>query len=160
MTYSWITNVEHNESLNSIPVSVDKVIEAKVSLYLLITASVSSGYVILIGLTRNEIYLIPLGLLIAGINALYTVAVTAYLTGLWTNTMFFDARILAKFSAAVVPPLTAIEMGTLLMESGKFFAVSLIAAVSLIQIALSAQILKNLGGKWVSRKFSFAFSGS
>lgn len=132
MTYSWITNVEHNESLNSMPVGVDRVVEAKVSLYLLLAAGVSAGYVILMGVARNEAKLIPLGLLVAGAASVYAVAVTAYLTGLWTNTMFFDARVLAKFSAAVVPPLTAIEMASLLMGSGAFPAVGLMVAASLL----------------------------
>jgi len=96
---------------------------------------------------------------VAGATSVYAVAVTAYLTGLWTNTMFFDARVLAKLSAAVVPPLTAIEMGSLLMGSEEF-SVSLTIAVSLIQIALSAQILRGLKGRWESRSFSFAVAGS
>jgi len=97
---------------------------------------------------------------VAGATSVYAVAVTAYLTGLWTNTMFFDARVLAKFSAAVVPPLTAIEMASLLMGSGAFPAASLTVAVSLIQIALSAPILRGLRGRWEGRGFSFAVAGS
>jgi hypothetical protein len=160
MTYSWITNVEHNESLNSITIGVDRVIEAKVFLYLLLMAAVSAGYVIMIGLARNEINLIPLGLLVAGATSVYAVAVTAYLTGLWTNTMFFDARVLAKFSAAVVPPLTAIEMASLLMGSGVFPAVGLMATASLLQIAFSIPILRGLRSRWKGKGFSFAVAGS
>jgi hypothetical protein len=156
MTYSWITNVEHNESLNSMPVGVDQVVEAKVALYLLLTAGVSACYVILIGLARNEVNLIPLGLLVAEATSVYAVSVTAYLTGLWTNTMFFDARVLAKFSTAVAPLLTAIEMASLLMGIGVFPAVGLMVAVSLIQIALSAPIIRGLKGRWEGRTFSFA----
>jgi hypothetical protein len=160
MTYSWITNVEHNESLNSMPVGVDRVVEAKVYLYLILAAGVSAGYVILMGLARNEANLIPLGLLVAGATSVYAVAVTAYLTGLWTNTMFFDARVLAKFSAAVVPPLTAIEMAALLMGSEALPAVVLTVAASLLQIALSIPILRGLRGRWKGKGFSFAVAGS
>ena len=160
MTYSWITNVEHNESLNSMPVSVDMVVEAKVSLYLLLAAGVSACYVILIGLARSEANLVPLGLLVAGATSVYAVAVTAYLTGLWTNTMFFDARVLVKFSVAVVPPLTAIEVASLLMGSGAFPAVGLTVAVALIQLALSIPIIRGMRGMWESKPFSFAITSS
>lgn len=160
MTYSWITNVEHNESLNSMPVSVDRVVEAKVSLYLLLTAGVSAFYVILIGLARGELSLVPLGLLVAEVTSVYVVAVTAYLTGLWTNTMFFDARVLVKFSLAVVPPLTAIEVASLFMESGAFPAVGLAVVVALIQLALSIPIIRGIRGMWESKPFSFAITSS
>ncbi len=156
MTYSWITNVEHNECLNSMPVGVDRVIEAKVALYLLVTAGISAGYVILIGLVRKELNLIPLGLLVAGATSVYAVTVTAYLTGLWTNTMFFDVKVLTKFSAAVVPPLIIIEMASLLMRGGTFPSFSLTVSVSLIQIALSFPIFRGTKGRWEKTPFSFA----
>jgi hypothetical protein len=160
MTYSWITNVEHNESLNSMPVGVDRVVEAKVSLYLLLTAGVSAFYVVLMGLARGELGLVPLGLLVAESTSVYVVAVTAYLTGLWTNTMFFDARVLVRFSVAVVPPLTAIEAASLLMGSGAFPAVGLAVAVSLIQLALSIPVIRGMREKWEGKPFSFAVTST
>ncbi len=111
---------------------------------------------ILIGLVRKELNMIPLGLLVAGATSVYAVTLTAYLTGLWTNTMFFDAKVLTKFSAAVVPPLIIIEMASLLMGGGTFPSVSLTVSVSLIQIALSFPIFRGTKGRWEKTPFSFA----
>ena len=110
----------------------------------------------LIGLARNELGLVPLGILAAEATSVYSVAVTAHLTGLWTNTMFFDARVLTRFSAAVVPPLTAIEVASLFMGGGALHAVGAVVAVSLVQLALSLPIFRGMKGKWERRPFSFA----
>ena len=115
---------------------------------------------ILIGLLKGEAGLIPLGLLAAASTSIYTVGVTARLTGLWTNTMFFDARILLLFSAGVVPPLTAIELASMFIWSATFPAVYTVMAVSLIQLALAVLVYRSLRQKWEREPFSYAMMGS
>ncbi|MCW3992523.1 MAG: hypothetical protein NWE79_07420, partial [Candidatus Bathyarchaeota archaeon] len=129
---------------------------AKVTLNLLLTTGISVGYVLVIGLAKNEAALIPLGLLVAGCTSVYSVAVTARLTGLWTNTMFFDARVLTKFSAAVVPPLMAIELASMFMGIVTTPAVYITVASSFIQILLSIPIFRGVKGMWNERTFSYA----
>ncbi len=73
-------------------------------LYFLLTAVVSFSYVVVIGFMNGEYTLLPLSLLIAGATTVYVAGVIARLTGIWTNTMLFDSRVLAKFAGAVVPP--------------------------------------------------------
>jgi len=83
------------------------------------------------------------------------VGVTARLTGLWTNTMFFDAWVLLRFSAGVVPPLTAIELASMFMGSATFPAVCTVLAVSLIQLALAVPVYGSLRQKWEREPFSY-----
>ena len=160
MAYSWITSVESNESLNAMPVSVDRVVAAKVVLNLLLTTCISGGFVILIGLLKGEASLIPLGLLAALSTSIYTVGVTARLTGLWTNTMFFDVTVLTRFSAAVVPPLTVIELASMFLGSVTFPAVCAVIIVSLIQLTLAVPVYGSLRQKWEREPFSYAMLGS
>lgn len=160
MAYSWITSVECNESLNAMPVTVDRVVGAKVALNLLLTTCISAGFVILIGLLKGEAGLIPLGFLAAVSTSIYTVGVTARLTGLWTNTMFFDVTVLTRFSAAVVPPLTVIELASMFMGSVTFPAVCVVIVVSLIQLALAVPVYRSLRQKWERKLFSYAMVGS
>ncbi|MCB2172780.1 hypothetical protein KQH65_08590, partial [archaeon] len=49
MTYSFLTNLEHNEYLNVQPVGVDMVVKAKLAIYLILTSGVTVGYVFMIG---------------------------------------------------------------------------------------------------------------
>jgi len=157
LTYSWITAMEHNESLNALPVSVDEVVEAKLVLYLILTAGISTGCVALISLARNEVGLLALGLLVAGANAVYAGSVAARLTGLWTNTMFFDAKVIGKF-AAVAPPLLVVESASLWIQIIGGPVVYAIVAVSLVQAAASIMMLRGVREKWRSASFAFAIT--
>jgi hypothetical protein len=156
LTYSWITAMEHNESLNALPVKVDEVVEAKLVLYLILTAGISAGCVMLISLARKELSLLAMGLLVAGANAAYAGSVTARLTGLWTNTMFFDAKVISKFAAAVVPPLLVVESASLWIQVIGAPVVYAIAAVSLFQAAASIVMLRGVREKWRGASFAFA----
>jgi hypothetical protein len=157
LTYSWITNMEHNESLNTIPITVHQVIGAKVILYLILTSGISAAYVVLIGLLRGETALIPLGLLVAGGTSIYSVAVAAYLTGLWTNTMFFDVKVISKFALFVVPPLVAIEVGSMYVGYGPA-VFGVIILISLMEAILSVPIFGRVRSKWEKTSFAFTIS--
>ena len=157
MTYSWMTSVEHNEALNLHPVGVEEVIKAKVILYLVISLSVSAVYVILIGLLRGETGMIPLGLLTASSTAVYVASVTAYLTGLWTNTLFFDVGVLSKFSLLVIPPLTIVEVSAFWINVSTV-SLMVIVAVSVLSLLASKPLLGRVGEKWRGNSFSYSSS--
>jgi hypothetical protein len=158
LTYSWITAMEHNESLNSLPVSVNEVVEAKLVLYLILTAGISAGCVMLISLARSEVGMLSMGLLVAGANAVYAGSIAARLTGLWTNTMFFDAKVISKFAAAVVPPLMVIEIASLWIQIIDGPVVYAIVVVSLVQTAASIMMLRGVREKWKGVSFSFTIT--
>jgi len=153
MTYSMITGIEPNDYMNMLPISIEKVVKAKVTLYLMLTAIISTGYVVVIGLMRDEVSLIPLGLLTSYSTAIYIAAVTAYLTGLWTNTLFFDAKILAKFTALVVPGLTVLEVAAFWVSN--IYALAIILGVSTLMLLVSKPLLDRVGGKWDGHAFSY-----
>ena len=156
LTYSWITNIEHNESLNSLPVNVGDVIKAKFFLHMILTVGISSGCVLLITIDRKETSLILPSLLVAVANAIYASAITAKLTGLWTNTMFFDIGVISRFAAAVIPPLLVMELLSLGIWYLDTTAINAIIAVALLQIGAAVIILKGLKQKWRGVPFAFA----
>lgn len=158
MTYSFITNLEHNEYLNVQPVSVDQVVKGKLAVYFTLTAGVTALYVVGLGVMKHQMGLVPLGLLLAAATSVYVVGVTSYLTGLWTNTMFFDAGIILKFCAAVVPPLIVAEIAALIMPI-RPAATYAVVAVSVILLLASVPILRGLERKWADASFSFVNTG-
>lgn len=160
MTYSFLTNLEHNEYLNVQPVSVDMVVKAKLVIYFLLTAGVSAAYVVGIGVLKSQLHLVPLGLLLAAATSVYVVGVTSYLTGLWTNTMFFDARVILKFCAAVVPPMIVAEIAALLTPVWPAQATQVVVAVSLLLLLASAPLFRRMERRWSGASFSFINAGS
>jgi hypothetical protein len=156
-TYSWLTNLEHNEYLNVQPVNVVQVIKAKLSLYFILTTGLSALYVVIIALIRNEAAFISPALVVSLGTTTYIAAVTTYLTGIWTNTMFFDARVLLKFSVMVVPPLTLLEI--LSFYNGHPFVPAAFyeVIVSGFLVVCSVFLFRRLD-KWRNTPFSFVYN--
>ena len=159
MTYSSLTSIENNEYLNVMPLGVDSLIKAKLVIYFILTSGVTAGYVILIGLLKGEVYLIPQSLLVAACTSIYVVAVTAYLTGLWTNTLFFGAKTIIKFTLMVIPPLTFIEVGTILLPFKTGLATWMIASASMLGLVASSLLFTRLKKRWSDASFSLVSSG-
>jgi hypothetical protein len=159
MTYSFLTNLEHNEYLNVQPVSVDMVVKAKLAIYFIITSGVTVGYVVLIGFLKGQMSMVPMGIVVAASTSLFVVAVTAYLTGLWTNTMFFGAKTIIKFTAIVVPPLTVIEIASMLIQLRPASATNVIYGASLLLVLMAALIFSRLEQRWRGMSFSYVSTG-
>jgi hypothetical protein len=159
LTYSSLTSVEHNEYLNVMPVSVDYLVKAKILVYLLVTSVITVSYVILIGYVKGELALVPLGLIVAACNSVYVVAVTAYLTGLWTNTMFFGAKTILSFIAFILPVVTVVEIGALLLPYLPLASNVLIILSSLVEVVVSFLLFRGLRKRWGRATFSYALNG-
>ena len=128
-------------------------------IYFILTSGVTAGYVILIGLLNGEVYLIPQSLLVAACTSIYVVAVTAYLTGLWTNTLFFGAKTILKFVSMVIPPLIFIEIGTIFLPFKTGLATCMIASASMLGLVASGLLFTRLKKRWGDASFSFVSSG-
>jgi hypothetical protein len=152
--YSWITNLESNDFLDSQPVGVHQVVKAKLIVYFQVTLLVSSCYVCIIGFAKGEVNLLPLALLASTSNMVYIAAVISRLTGLWTNTMLFDAKVLSKFTGAVVPPLVAVLFASLTLNDYPSLSTLIIGLVSIITLVSSLMILRSLSTRWKRASFS------
>ena len=159
MTYSFLTNLEHNEYLNVQPVSVDMVVKAKLAIYLILTSGVTFGYVLLIGFLKNQLSMVPMGLVVSASTSLFVVAVTAYLTGLWTNTMFFGAKTIIKFTAIVVPPLTLIEVAAMIIQFRPTLASQVIYGSSAALLVIAGLLFSRLEQRWRGTNFSYVSTG-
>jgi len=154
MVYSWLTNIETNEFMNAQPVSLDLIIKAKLVLYFMLTAVISCSYVVIIGILNGQADLVPLSLLVAVATTFYVAGVTARLTGLWTNTMLFDVRVLAKFGGVIIPPLVIVTILSFLVGSNPLLSWTLVTVVSTILLAAAIVLLRSVGVKWKTTTFS------
>jgi hypothetical protein len=158
-TYSSLTHLEHNEYLNVQPISVDMVVKAKLAVYLILTSGVIFSYVLLIGFFKNQLNLVPMGLIVSASTNLFVVAVTSYLTGLWTNTMFFGAKTIIKFAAIVMPPLTLIEMATTMIQFRPVLASHMIYGLSAALLLIAGLLFSKLEKRWHGTNFSYISTG-
>ncbi len=154
MTYSWLTNIEHNSALNILPVSVPSVVEIKVILFFLISSILTSFYVLLVSVLNGDLYLFPLALGVALANNTYTVSVTAWLTGLRANTMLLDGGILSIFSLLIVPPLITLVIISFFISDGSVIGALVVSILSLLLLAVSAFLLGRVRKRWKGTTFT------
>jgi len=153
MTYSWLTLVEPNEFLNVQPVGMHQVIGAKLVLYFIFTYSVSIVYLVIIAVMQEETALLPVAVLTALATTTYVAAITGYLTGLKTNTMLFDARVLSRFTGALIPPLIIIMIASFLTEKAPTAALAIVVLISLVLILVARHLLSRMGERWRTEPF-------
>jgi hypothetical protein len=153
MTYSWLTNIEPNEFLNVQPVGVDEVIRAKLILYFLLTTPVSLVYLVIIGVLNGEYAYLPVAALVGLSTMVYVAAVTGRMTGLRTNTMLFDAAVLGRFAAAIVPPLVIVELASFWLWTAFWPASAVLVALSVALLVASRLLLAGIRPRWARSPF-------
>jgi hypothetical protein len=103
--YAWLDMLDAPGSLEVLPLKVADAVRSKLLMLSLFAAALSTGALILLSLFLGEMTMLAAALPVAYATTAYTVAATAYLTGLRTNSYLFDPRVLGKFSVMVIPPL-------------------------------------------------------
>jgi hypothetical protein len=98
LMYSWLNNIDLSEYYSLLPVTVPKLIKIRVLVFLFLTLGISAFFVVAISILNGETELLWLALIVMLVTSLYMVVMTAYLTGLKTNTFLFDTTVLMKFS--------------------------------------------------------------
>jgi hypothetical protein len=103
--YSWLDMLDNPGNMEVLPVSVAQAVRSKLIMLSLFAVVLATGALVVLAIFLNEIAILPAALPVAYATTAYTVAATAHLTGLRTNSYLFDPMVLAKFSALIIPPL-------------------------------------------------------
>jgi hypothetical protein len=151
LVYGWLNNLDNNGSYRMLPVTMTDVIKAKLILFVILNTVVSVAYLGLISLTRGEIWpLLPVGLYTMFMVSGYTGVLTAYMTGVFTNSLMFDYKVMTIYSLAVAPALIVLIV---LSFSGLLWAAAGLATL----MGLAAYfLLGRIDGKWGRVEFRAA----
>jgi hypothetical protein len=158
--YSHLVNMDDLEFHQTMPVDAVAVIKVKLMLHLLIALPISLTYLVIMGAVTGEwvelMFAIPL-LLVA---VPYMAYVTAYLTGLWTNTLLLDSTVFVKYMVFTVLPLMSSMILSLLMA--RAFLPSVIGMVIIMVIGTAATVIisKKVRSRWGDTVLSSAGGGS
>ncbi len=156
LLYSWLSNIDIPECYNSLPLLMPHVIRTKLILFFNFTIIVAIPYLIIVGLLKNEIYLLWISIFVMLTVSTYVGSVVAYLTGLFTNSYLLDAKILFQFAAAVVPVLVAQTLLSFYYQINNNIATLWIAGFGILLVAASKIILGRLDTRWKSTMFRIA----
>src|SRR5438132_110048 len=140
--YNWLNNVDATDYLATLPVSVPQVIRAKLISFLLLTTWVGVGFVGIIAFLNSDTRLLWLAIPVVLVTSVYIVVVTAYLTGLRTNSFLFDPGVLARFSVMSMLPDFGLTILSFTIDRDLRFAAAGIALVLAVLAATTYMLLK------------------
>lgn len=153
MMYNWLNNIDLAEYYSLLPVTVPMLIRARILVFLFLTLGISTFFVVAISLLNGETELIWLALVVMVVTSLYMVVMTAYLTGLKTNSFLFDTSVLAKFSIMSFLPDVCLTILSFSLLANWTFAVTGIALV-LASLVITTRILyRGIESKWLGAPF-------
>jgi hypothetical protein len=147
MLYSWLNNVDSIDYYSLIPVTVPQIIKARVLVFLFLTVGISAAFVVAIAIINGEIDILWLSLLVMFTTSVYMVVMTAYLTGLRTNTFLFDMGVMSRFAVMSFLPDVCLTILSFSMRTS-WSAVIGIAIVILALIGATMILYRGIEKKW------------
>ena len=153
MLYNWLNNVDAMDYLATVPVSVPQVIRAKLLAFLLMTSWITVGFVVGIAWLNADTRLLWLAIPVAVITSVYMVTMTAYLTGLRTNSFLFDPGVLARFTVLSMLPDLGLTILSFTIDKDLAFAVAGIALVLAFLSGATYFLHQGIEAKWRGHEF-------
>jgi hypothetical protein len=114
--YGWLNRMDSIECYKTLPIKMSDVIKAKLIIFMILNVAVSTVYLALICISRGDYWLFPFALYTMIMVSAYVAVVIAYMTGVYTNTLLFDYKVLLTYWAVVAPVLVVLIL-TSFMES-------------------------------------------
>ena len=151
--YNWLNNVDTMDYMSTLPLTVPQIIRVKLLAYLLLTMGVGAAFVVAISWLNGDTRLLWLALPVMAVTSLYSVVMTAYLTGLRTNSFLFDPGVLFAFSAMSMLPDVGLAILSFTIDASFAFAIAGIA-LTLGVLSLGTLILyRGIDRKWARAAF-------
>lgn len=154
MVYSWLTNLDAIDYYETLPVSVPKLIRAKLLSFFLLTTGISTGFVLMIAFANNETRLLWIALPVLYIMSAYMVIATAYLAGLSPNSMLFNPSVMTRFSVVSILPDLGITVLSFSIDGQPLFAALGIGLVCFALLTTTLLFARGLERKWLRAGFA------
>ncbi len=106
--YSWLNAVDAPDFLNGLPVSVPKLLQAKIVVYFLMTTWISIIFLFFMAWMLDQWVALLAASIVMIANSVYIVSLSALLMGLRPNKAIFDTQIMGIFWVATSLPLVCL----------------------------------------------------
>jgi hypothetical protein len=153
MLYNWLTNLDATDYLATVPVSVPEVIRGKLLAFFVMTSWITAAFVVGISVLNADVRLLWIALPVALVTSAYMVSMTAYLTGLRTNSFLFDPGVLAKFTACSMVPDLGLTILSFTLDRDPWFAAAGIGLVLVLLGAATYFFIAAIEPKWRGSEF-------
>jgi hypothetical protein len=154
MLYSMMTNMDVVDYFETLPVSVPRVIRSKLFVFLVLTMSISTAFVLAIALLNNETRLLWLALPALFATSIYMGVAMSYLTGLHPNSFLFNPQVLFRFSIISLLPDISLTILSFSVDSEPVVAGAGILSVLAVLLGIAYLLLRRLDRRWVDAGFN------
>ncbi len=137
--YTHLTNIDFLEFDQTIPIDTPQLIRVKLRVYLVISLPISLVFLVAMSIITGDLQGLLYGVPLILVAVPYMGFVTAYLTGLWTNSLIFDSSVFLRYMVFTVLPLMFSTMLSFLMVDLPI--VSLFGITSMIILGVVAIII-------------------
>ncbi|BAI61838.1 conserved hypothetical protein [Methanocella paludicola SANAE] len=146
--YGWLNRMDTIECYKTLPIKMSEVIKAKLIIFMILNVAVSTVYLALICISRGEYGLFPYAFYTMLMVSGYVAAVIAYMTGVYTNSLLFDYKVLLTYWLAVAPVLIVLIL-TSFAEWLLWPGIIIATAAGAIALLL----LRRIDAKWGREEF-------
>jgi hypothetical protein len=154
LLYSWLTNMDLVDYYETLPVNVPTVIRSKLFIFLLLSLSISTAFVLAISLLNNETRLLWLALPVLYVTSIFMGVAMSYLTGLHPNSFLFNPDVLFKFSLASVLPDICLTILSFSLDRDPLLSATAIIVVLGFLTLLTVVLFRRLDRKWSATGFN------
>lgn len=153
MLYNWLNNVDAVDYMATMPVSVPHAIRTKLLAFLIMTSWITVGFVVAIGYVNGDTRLLWLAIPVAVVTSVYMVTMTAYLTGLRTNSFLFDPAVLARFTVLSMLPDLGLTILSFTLDKNAALSIAGIGLVLAFLAGATVILLRGIEAKWRTTEF-------
>ena len=146
--YAHLSNIDFLEFDQTIPIDTPKLIKVKVRIYLLVSLPMAISFLVIMSIIMGDLEGLLYGLPLVLVAVPYMGYVTAYLTGLWTNSLLFDPSVFLKYMIFTVLPLMFSTILSLLMVEMFLESIIGIAVILVMGIAAIKIISGSIDRRW------------
>ncbi len=147
-TYAHLSNIDFLEFDQTIPIDTPKLIKVKVRVYLLLSLPMAIAFLVIMSIIMGDMEGLLYGLPLVLVAVPYMGYVTAYLTGLWTNSLLFDPSVFLKYIIFTVLPLMFSTILSLMMVEMFLESIIGIAVILAMGIAAIKIISGSIDRRW------------
>lgn len=152
--YNWLNNIDAADYLATLPLAVPQMIRAKLLAFLLLTTWIGVAFVVGVSAVNGDLGLLWLALPVMVVTSVYMVVMTAYLTGLRTNSFLFDPGVLARFTAMSMLPDIGITILSFTVAQDLAFSAAGIGLVLAVLVLTTYILYRGIGPKWRRAEFT------
>lgn len=156
--YNGLVNLDSLDFDQTLPLDVPAIVRAKVRLHLVLALPTWAVITVIIGAFSGDGIGLAVGMPVGLVTVVYMGYATAYLTGLWTNSMLFDASVFLRYVAFSALPMLYATILSFTMDEWPLPSMGALAVYIALAILSTAIMDRGIDRRWKDRVLASAGS--